>query len=212
MSRKRKPGTPGFEPFLDPDGNLRCGRKARTPKPADHPLVVYQVEQLGVELETARWRCLAWPVEGRDCCKNHGGKTPIVHGLYSQYPVSSLREKIEKARANPRLRELEEQLAIVAASLNHSLEKIDQAKACHVCGQAPERSLVVAERISRIADRFATIAERKQRMEEGFKLKLIKDNRAELITLFAELMRDAGLEPETVGEIIRGARRRASTE
>ena len=188
---------PGYEPFKDDKGRLRCGGKCKRWK--DNDLVRWLISQ-GTDPEIAHLKCQAFPIKPKDRCKKHAGR-PLIHGLKSRYRDTYLGEKIDAARNDPRLGDLSEQLAIVSAGMLQALEEIDKAVPCEECGQWPQRGLAAAESISRIGERFARIRKIQQEITHGITVKVLTEARGELVTLFAQAMKDEGIDADIIRRV-----------
>lgn len=73
-------------------------------------------------------RCGKWAIKGKDVCRAHGGSTPIKHGLYSKYTKGVLGERIEAARNDPELLDLDRVIAIGHALLSYGIEAREEGR------------------------------------------------------------------------------------
>jgi len=60
-------------------------------------------------------------------CRMHGGKTPIKHGLYSKAAPVYLKERIDRFLDDPRLGDMNQQLALTVSLIDELLERLKKA-------------------------------------------------------------------------------------
>jgi len=86
----------------------RCGRKIRKSDPARY--------------------CMKYPVKGWEVCRDHGanGGRPIETGLHSKRlaQLPAIQERVDELRADPRLLDGREQLALVLSILENTLASL----------------------------------------------------------------------------------------
>ena len=102
-------------------------------------------------------RCQRPSIIGKDKCYQHGGATPIKHGLYSKYRKTVNAERIEKNLKDENLLNLRNQIALIVTLIQNYLEKFEDMP----------KELKVMESLATMADKVSTIAERLHRIENG---------------------------------------------
>lgn len=60
-------------------------------------------------------------------CRMHGGKTPIKHGLYSKAAPIYLKERIDRFLQDPKLADMNQQLALTVSVIDELLERLKEA-------------------------------------------------------------------------------------
>jgi len=104
-------------------------------------------------------RCRKAALKGKDVCRNHGGATPIKHGLRSKYTEALLGEQIADLRKDPDLASLDHQIAIARALQEKAIGRLDSTVA------APDENLELPwlDAIRQLVSTAGVLIERKLR-------------------------------------------------
>ncbi|MBU0478760.1 hypothetical protein KKC91_09375 [bacterium] len=102
-------------------------------------------------------RCQRYAIKGKDKCYQHGGATPIKHGLYSKYRQSTNANRIEENLQDKNLLNLRNQIALIVTLIQNYLEKFEDMP----------KELRVMESLANMADKVSSMAERLHRIENG---------------------------------------------
>jgi hypothetical protein len=71
-------------------------------------------------------QCRGPAVKGTDKCRMHGGTTPIQTGLHSKYARGRLATRIDELRSDPRLLDIDTDIAALRALQEEVLERLDR--------------------------------------------------------------------------------------
>ena len=108
---------------------------------------------------------------------------------------------IEKAKKDPRLRNLDDKLAILQSSLDFMLERPEGQPLCPTCGSHAAERVATVESISRIVDRYAGTVEKQARITDGIKVKVLTEARGDMVTRMMAALREEGVAPEALRRI-----------
>jgi len=126
-------------------------------------------------------RCRCWAVNGSHVCRVHGAKggRPPTHGLYSKRLKRELHEEIERLRNDPRLYDLEGQIAwdiLLRDRAGHMLdcaekELVQRAREGSLseeeAARQEARMIALQGHISSLVDRAVSHIQRRHRIVHG---------------------------------------------